>query len=93
MPAVAGYVHPAGTINRDNGMFPFTISKTVTGTYNVLFNNVAGTHNYTVGLSLRNSKGGMTTYSTQTTGGFFLYVFNSSGVSADIGFSFTVFWS
>ena len=93
MPAISGFINSVGTINRDNGRFPFTISKTATGTYNVLFTYVAGTNNYSVSVCLRISTGGMATYSNQTTGGFYVYTFNPSGTLTDIGFSFMVFWS
>ena len=89
-PNYSGYISAAGAINRNNGFYTFTVNKTATGTYQILFDVTASTSNYSVVCTPRVSIATFCTYSGQGSAGFIVYTRDISGTLADYGFSFIV---
>ena len=83
----AGFIASTGVINRDNGFYTFSVNKTGTGVYQILFNTAMPNGNYSVCCTVRNSTGGFCSYSNQNTTSVTFYTYTTAAVSNDIGFS------
>ena len=89
-PNYSGYISAAGAINRNNGYYTFTVNKTATGTYQILFDVTVSHSNYSVVCSPRISSAAFCTYSGQGTAGFMLYTRDINGTLTDYPFSFII---
>ena len=90
LPVYAGFINGAGTINRDNGYTPFTLSRPSTGVFTVTFSVALSTSQYNVQATPRISTPGFVTYSNQTTTACTFYVFDNTGTPQNYGFSFNI---
>ena len=88
--AYAGFINGAGTINRDNGYFTFTLSRPSTGVFTITFSIALSTSQYNVQATPRVSTPAFVTYSNQTTTACTFYVFDSTGTAQNYGFSFNI---
>ena len=84
----AGFIASSGVINRDNGYYSFSVNKTGTGVYQILFNTAMPNGDYSVCCTVRNSTGGFCSYSNQNTTSVTFYTYTTAAVASDIGFSF-----
>ena len=86
----AGFINGTGVINRNNGIYSFTVTRPATGVYTVTFSTTVSTSQYNVQATPRVSTPAFVTYSNQTTTSCTFYVFDSNGVAQNYGFSFNI---